>query len=107
MALSLSDVALLHHGPTMSLTLEQGQILCVVGPAASGKSKLLRILSGQDAPDRGKVKTAPKVAIPDLCNRKLRPQDLSHNRWANNAVHATEVLSRLGLWSVRQKFIVD
>jgi ATPase subunit of ABC transporter with duplicated ATPase domains len=35
----------------------------LVGPNGAGKSTLLRLLAGLDAPDRGRVETAPGVAV--------------------------------------------
>lgn len=107
MALVLRDVALLQNGPTITLRLESGQSLCVVGTSGSGKSRLLRFISGQEAPDRGEVQRPQQVATPEPCNRKARPQDLSHRRGENRAVLATEVLSQLGLWEVRQRTIAE
>jgi ABC-type multidrug transport system ATPase subunit len=107
MTLTLRDIALLEHGSTISLTVGSGQSLCVVGPAASGKSKLLRIVGGKVPADRGDVQRPARVVVPVGCNRKLRPQDLSHKRGSNQAVHATEVLSQLRLWDHRQQVISD
>ncbi|HVT12141.1 MAG TPA: ATP-binding cassette domain-containing protein [Fimbriimonadaceae bacterium] len=103
MALVLRDVALLHTGPAISLRVESGQTLCIVGPSGSGKTRLVRFLAGQETPDRGEIQRPQQVAMPEPCNRKLRPQDLSHRRGENRAVLATEVLSQLGLWDARQR----
>jgi ABC-type cobalamin/Fe3+-siderophores transport system ATPase subunit len=107
MTLSLREVALLHHGPVISLDIAAGQTVCVVGPAAAGKGKLLRAMSGQEQVDRGKISRPGKVALPSRCNVRLRPQDLSHKKGSNQAALATEVLSHLRLWDVRQSLISD
>lgn len=39
----------------VSLSLERGEIVCVVGPSGSGKSTLLNCLAGLDDPDGGSV----------------------------------------------------
>ncbi|WP_432995848.1 ABC transporter ATP-binding protein [Dactylosporangium sp. CA-233914] len=39
----------------ISLTVEDGENVAVLGPSGSGKSTLLRIIAGLDQPDRGKV----------------------------------------------------
>lgn len=107
MALVLRDIALLEHGATINGSVEAGQTVCVVGPAGAGKTRLLRVLGGQEPPDRGEISLPGVISIPEPCNRKMRPQDLSHKRGANQAAAATEVLSQLGLWDVRQRPISD
>lgn len=39
----------------VSLSLERGEIVCVIGPSGSGKSTLLNCLAGLDDPDGGDV----------------------------------------------------
>ncbi|WP_264878324.1 ABC transporter ATP-binding protein [Vibrio agarivorans] len=39
----------------VSFTLEEGQVYCIVGPSGSGKSSLLKIVAGIDAPNDGTV----------------------------------------------------
>lgn len=38
-----------------SLTIKQGEILCLLGPTGSGKSTLLRLLGGIEPPDSGQL----------------------------------------------------
>jgi len=107
MSLSLHDVSFAKSGATFSLSVEVGHSLCVVGLAASGRSQLLRMIAGIEPPARGSIERPKLVAIPEPCNRRLRPQDLSHKKGANKALLATEVLSHLGLWDVRQKVVSE
>jgi len=107
MALVLQEVALAKSGAALSMLLEPGHTLCVVGPAASGKSRLLRAIAGTEDSDRGVIERPDHVAVPEPCNRRVRPQDLSHRRGANKALLATEVLSHLGLWDARQRVISE
>ncbi|MEZ5771184.1 putative ABC transport system ATP-binding protein [Defluviimonas denitrificans] len=39
----------------LSLTIEQGEFVAVMGPSGSGKSTILNMLGGIDRPDRGKL----------------------------------------------------
>jgi len=39
----------------VTLSIDRGDIACVVGPSGSGKSTLLNIIAAVDAPDRGEV----------------------------------------------------
>ncbi len=107
MSLVFDQVGLVKDGPTLSMVLEPGQTLCVVGRASCGKSRLLRVASGAETATRGTVDRPSRLLVPEPCNRKLRPQDLSHTKGANRAQLATDVLSNLGLWDARQKLISE
>ncbi|MDI3411156.1 ATP-binding cassette domain-containing protein [Bacillus sonorensis] len=39
----------------VSLTVEKGEIACIVGRSGSGKSTLLNLISGYIAPTKGKI----------------------------------------------------
>lgn len=39
----------------VSLKLDEGKVLAIVGPSGGGKSTLLRIISGLENPDQGKI----------------------------------------------------
>ncbi len=39
----------------VSLTLKRGEILCLVGENGAGKSTLMKILTGVERPDLGKI----------------------------------------------------
>lgn len=40
---------------SLSFSVEEGKLLSVIGPSGAGKSTLLSLLSGQEAPDSGKI----------------------------------------------------
>jgi len=50
----------------VDVSVSPGQRIGVVGPNGTGKSTLLRVLSGQLIPDAGTVETAPKAATVGL-----------------------------------------
>ena len=39
----------------VSLTLKRGEILCLVGENGAGKSTLMKVLTGVDQPDSGRI----------------------------------------------------
>jgi ATP-binding cassette subfamily F protein uup len=59
---TLQQISLSHGGPNLldevSLTVEPGDRLCLVGRNGVGKSTLLRIIAGEETPDSGTVATA-------------------------------------------------
>lgn len=44
----------------LSLTLDSGNIYCLMGPSGSGKTTLLRILLGLETPDSGRICLTPQ-----------------------------------------------
>jgi sulfonate transport system ATP-binding protein len=60
MALSMKDVTKSFGGPLvlsrLSLSVEPGRILAIVGGSGCGKSTLLRLVAGLDAPSSGEIR---------------------------------------------------
>jgi len=54
----------------LDLTIDQGEIIALVGPSGSGKSTLMNILGGLDTPSAGRI----RVANHDLAEMKPRQQ---------------------------------
>jgi len=106
--LTLEHVAILPTGPTLSMTLEAGQTLAVVGPAGGGKSRLLRTLAGQDRPAQGTVRLRGKafLAQADAVSRRARPQVLARKAGDASSI-VTDILLTTRLWDVRSEAVGD
>ena len=103
--LAAKGVGLHPRGSTLTMRLAPGQSLAIVGPAASGKSKLLRVLGGVERPAQGRIELgcAPAWAGLSGATRRATPQWLA-KRCApgSGAAAVAEVLADAGLWDVRK-----
>jgi ATP-binding cassette subfamily F protein 3 len=61
----------------LSLTLEQGDRLAVVGPNGCGKSTFLKIISREEVPDAGRVEVSPIQHGVGHCRQTIPASDLS------------------------------
>ena len=77
--MSLQDVRLAFGGPELldgvTLHIERGERVCLVGRNGAGKSTLMRIIAGEISPDSGTVIREQGVRISSL--EQEVPQDLS------------------------------
>jgi ABC-2 type transport system ATP-binding protein len=98
--LGLEHVALGAEGATLTLSVRAGQSIAVLGPAGSGKSRLLRILAGQERPGQGRVHLRGRVVVAsaDGMNRRAKVQSLARS---NDVQAATDALLTAGLFDVR------
>ncbi|MDQ1438446.1 MAG: putative transport system ATP-binding protein [Acidimicrobiaceae bacterium] len=60
----------------VSLTLEPGEVVALLGPSGSGKSSLLHMLAGWEEPDEGEVWWADEVRSDTWAGLALVPQSL-------------------------------
>ncbi len=45
----------------VDVTVEQGEVLSIIGPSGGGKSTLLRCLTGLETPDSGEIRMEGRV----------------------------------------------
>ncbi|GAF40585.1 ectoine hydroxyectoine ABC transporter, ATP-binding protein [Agrilactobacillus composti DSM 18527 = JCM 14202] len=105
----------------ISLEVDTGKILCIVGPSGAGKTTLLRIITGLEKADTGQFKIDGKAFDPEsnttneamigvvfqdfrlfphlnvLENITLAPQLALHQSKAEANAKAKEILTQLGL----------
>jgi ABC-type multidrug transport system ATPase subunit len=101
-ALSLIDCSFASDGPAISLALEAGESLCVLGPAGSGKSKVLAAIA-EGRPAKGLIERPAhiKAALDLDLPRKATPINLARHATRNSSSHSTHILTELRLWERR------
>jgi putative spermidine/putrescine transport system ATP-binding protein len=70
-----------------TLTVDHGELVCLLGPSGCGKSTLLRLISGLTAPDAGRIAIAGADVTALAANR--RPTAMvfqSHALWSHMTV---------------------
>jgi putative ABC transport system ATP-binding protein len=60
----------------VTLDIEAGEVVALLGPSGSGKSSLLHLMCGWEAPDEGTVTWAPAVATGTWAGTAVVPQSL-------------------------------
>jgi ABC-type polar amino acid transport system ATPase subunit len=55
----------------VSLEIRRGEVVCLIGPAGSGKSSLLRCLGGVDPIDSGRIEVSGPIAFFDRPSMEL------------------------------------
>lgn len=105
----------LHVLDGLSLTVEPGEFVSIIGPSGSGKSTLLHVVGGLVAPSRGRVLlddediTGTRGRISHMpqqpallpwrtvLDNVLLPQEIARTRTAASAAEAADWLDRVGL----------
>ena len=114
MEIALEHVSKAYGGQSVlrdfSHVFPEGRVACVVGSSGCGKTTLLRLIAGLEAPDSGRITPAPEgIAMvfqedrlpPQLtaagCLRSVLPRTLERDEAIAGALRA------LGLWEDRDK----
>jgi len=108
--LAFEHVALLDRGPTLTLAVPAGSFVAIVGPAASGKSKLLGVVSGREKATRGEVMRPESVFSVDETAfvRRDRPSAIAKRALGDqDRARIADALSALGLWDDRNRSIAN
>ena len=98
--ITIENVSYSYGGPlaleNISLTVDKGEFLGVVGPNGGGKSTLLKLILGLLQPDSGKITVLGKT--PDKGRERIGyvPQHARFNRDFPITVEDTVLLGRLG-----------
>jgi ABC-type polar amino acid transport system ATPase subunit len=58
----------------VSLSVDRGEVICVIGPSGSGKSTLLRCLNWLEVPERGRIRIDGEVAYREETDGRARLQ---------------------------------
>jgi ABC-type polar amino acid transport system ATPase subunit len=58
----------------VSLSVDRGEVICVIGPSGSGKSTLLRCLNWLEVPERGTIRIDGEVAYREEADGRRRLQ---------------------------------
>jgi len=102
----LRQVSLVPGGGSLSSSILAGQIVAVVGPGASGKSQLLRVIAGREKPADGSVERRTDIhyTAPNSLPRRGRVSGLLRSsRGANSASLRTELLICTRLWEAQNR----
>lgn len=107
--IALQNAALSAEGPTLSLDLNSGESLAIVGRAASGKSRLIDVLAGSQGLLRGScVVTGSLLRLDSVPGgRRQKPSSLAGGKGHGAAARATAALTATHLWEVRHRSLAD
>jgi ABC-type multidrug transport system ATPase subunit len=108
--ITFDGFSLRSQGPTLSLGLVRGQSMVLLGPAASGKTRLLKVLLGQERPSQGLVTSHGSMGFAGLTSvsRRTTPMQLAMRyAGARRGDVAAAALQALRLRDVSEVPIVD
>ncbi|GHD36366.1 ABC transporter ATP-binding protein [Halioglobus pacificus] len=76
----------------VSLSIEEGEFVCLSGPSGSGKTTLLNAMGGLDTPDSGRIQVGDAV-LTDLSRGQLADMRLQNVGFVFQAYNLVPVLS--------------
>lgn len=98
------------QGPTLTLNLGTGQTLLVLGRAASGKSRFLKSILGQERGRQGSVSCSASISIAGMAalSKRSTPQQIA-SRFAGkrNSATVASALQALHLRDVSDEPVAD
>ena len=109
----LTDIALAFGGRTIirnfSFEFEPGSRIGMIGPNGIGKSSLLRIITGQLAPDRGEVRIAPTVEFNyiDQSRIALDPEKTVADELSEGVDTISLGAERISIWGYLKRFLFE
>lgn len=62
----------------VSLLIERGEVVCIIGPSGSGKSTLLRCINYLERPEKGRIYIDGKLAYRDEIDGQLKDRGMKH-----------------------------
>ncbi|HEX8951015.1 MAG TPA: ABC transporter ATP-binding protein, partial [Polyangia bacterium] len=81
----------------MSLTVDDGEFVCLVGPSGCGKTTLLNLIAGLERPDEGEVRVGGKVVRGPGPDRGVMFQDPALFPWLSVAENVAFGMKELRL----------
>lgn len=86
----------------ISFTVEEGEILCIIGQSGSGKSTLLRLLAGLERPQSGEIFIDGKAVKGPSCECSVVFQQYSVFPWLTVRENVAFALKRTGKFDRRE-----
>jgi len=104
-AIAVHDFRFLNGGPALSFSLKPGQLMAVLGPASSGKTRFIRSLCGLERGYKGSVRLGCEVALAGYPEptRRQTPESLARKvAGKSGASRVAEALGATALWDERR-----